>query len=38
MMKRMILVCAAALACAAYAYLPPVEDRCGIKVEIGSFP
>ena len=37
MKKRMILACAA-LACAAYAYLPPVEDRCGVKVEIGSFP
>ena len=22
----------------AFAYLPPVEERCGVKVEIGSFP
>ena len=37
-MKRTILACAAALACAVSAYLPPVEERCGVKVEIGSFP
>ncbi len=28
----------ASIALAACAYLPPVEERCGVKVEIGSFP
>ena len=37
-MKIVVSVCAAAVALAAVAYLPPVEERCGVKVEIGSFP
>ena len=38
MRKLSALVCAAALALTASAYLPPVETRAGVKVEIGSFP
>ncbi len=37
-MKKLILVGAAAFLFAANAYLPPVETRAGVKVEIGSFP
>ena len=37
-MKRVVSACVAAVALAAVAYLPPVEERCGVKVEIGSFP
>ena len=37
-LHRLITVCVAVSALAAYAYLPPVEERCGVKVEIGSFP
>ena len=36
--KRLVAVCVAVSALAASAYLPPVEERCGVKVEIGSFP
>lgn len=36
--KRVVFSCAAAFALAAHAYLPPVDERCGVKVEIGSFP
>ena len=28
----------AAITLTAAAYLPPVDERCGVKVEIGSFP
>lgn len=34
-LHRLITVCVAVSALAAYAYLPPVEERCGVKVEIG---
>ena len=37
-MKHIVMSCIAAVALAAFAYLPPVEERCGVKVEIGSFP
>ena len=37
-LHRLITVCVAVSALADYAYLPPVEERCGVKVEIGSFP
>ena len=37
-MKPFISFFAAAIALTAVAYLPPVEERCGVKVEIGSFP
>ena len=38
-MKTAILwMCAAGGFLAAQAYLPPVEERVGVKVEIGSFP
>ena len=37
-MKLVVTSCAAAVVLAASAYLPPVEERCGVKVEIGSFP
>ena len=37
-MKKLLLVSAATLLLAANAYLPPVEERAGVKVEIGSFP
>ena len=37
-MKKAILFSAAALVLTAAAYLPPVDERCGVKVEIGSFP
>ena len=37
-MKFVVASCVAAVALAASAYLPPVEERCGVKVEIGSFP
>ena len=36
--KHIIASCVAVVALAASAYLPPVEERCGVKVEIGSFP
>ena len=37
-MKSLISLLVAAIALTAVAYLPPVEERCGVKVEIGSFP
>ena len=37
-MKIVVSLCAVAVTLAAVAYLPPVEERCGVKVEIGSFP
>ena len=37
-LKYVVSVSVAAFALAAVAYLPPVEERCGVKVEIGSFP
>ncbi|MBR2940866.1 MAG: hypothetical protein IKC14_06110, partial [Kiritimatiellae bacterium] len=37
-MKHCIAFGAVSIALAACAYLPPVEERCGVKVEIGSFP
>lgn len=37
-MKHCIAFGVVSLALAACAYLPPVEERCGVKVEIGSFP
>ena len=37
-LHRLITVCVAVSALAAYAYLPPVEERYGVKVEIVSFP
>ena len=37
-MKRIVFACVAAFALAAFAYLPPVEERCGVRVEIESFP
>ena len=35
---RLVAVCVAVSALAASAYLAPVEERCGVRVEIGSFP
>ncbi len=35
---RLVAVCMAVSALAASAYLAPVEERCGVRVEIGSFP
>ena len=37
-MKHCIAFGVVSFALAACAYLPPVEERCGVKVEIGSFP
>ena len=37
-MKHVFTFLVAVAALAAAAYLPPVEERCGVKVEIGSFP
>ena len=37
-MKTIIAAFAVIFVLAVYAYLPPVEERCGVKVEIGSFP
>ena len=37
-MRITLLSAAVAFALAANAYLPPVEERAGVKVEIGSFP
>ena len=37
-MKHCIAFGAVSIALAACAYLPPVEERRGVKVEIGSFP
>ena len=37
-MELLIAFGAVSLALAVCAYLPPVEERCGVKVEIGSFP
>lgn len=37
-MKTLVSIFAATIALTAVAYLPPVEERCGVKVEIGSFP
>ncbi|MGN0846492.1 MAG: hypothetical protein ACI4RA_03815 [Kiritimatiellia bacterium] len=37
-MRKLLLVGAASFLFAANAYLPPVEERAGVKVEIGSFP
>ena len=37
-LHRLIAVCVAFSALAASAYLAPVEERCGVRVEIGSFP
>ena len=37
-MKHVFTFLVAVAALAASAYLPPVEERCGVKVEIGSFP
>ena len=36
--SRLVAVCVAFPALAASAYLAPVEERCGVRVEIGSFP
>ena len=35
---RLVAVCVAVSSLAASAYLAPVEERCGVRVEIGSFP
>jgi hypothetical protein len=35
---NVVAFCTVTFALAASAYLPPVEERCGVKVEIGSFP
>ena len=37
-MKLLLSLLVAATALTAAAYLPPVDERCGVKVEIGSFP
>ena len=37
-MEHFIAFGVAFIALAVCAYLPPVEERCGVKVEIGSFP
>jgi len=38
-MKHLAMcICAAALAGSVLGYLPPVEERLGVKVEVGSFP
>ena len=37
-MRSLALFCAVAVAFTASAYLVPVEERCGVRVEIGSFP
>ena len=37
-MKQLISLLAVAVSMAATAYLPPVDELCGVKVEIGSFP
>ena len=37
-MKHVFTFLVAVAAWTAVAYLPPVEERCGVKVEIGSFP
>ncbi len=36
--RALALICAVMVALAASAYLAPVEERCGVRVEIGSFP
>ena len=37
-MKTAVSLFLAALALPVFAYLPPVDERGGVKVEIGSFP
>ena len=37
-LKSVVVSGVAVAAWTASAYLPPVEERCGVKVEIGSFP
>ena len=37
-LKSVVVFGVAVAAWTASAYLPPVEERCGVKVEIGSFP
>jgi len=37
-MKFLLSLLVAATVLTAAAYLPPVDERCGVKVEIGSFP
>ena len=37
-MRGIVSACAVSFALAASAYLPPVDERCGVEVEIGSFP
>ena len=37
-MRLFLAIAAVTISLAAGAYLPPVEERCGVKVEIGSFP
>ena len=37
-MKNLLLASFLSFLFAANAYLPPVEERAGVKVEIGSFP
>lgn len=37
-MKRILCSALASLAFAAFAYLPPVDERGGVRLEIGSFP
>ena len=37
-MKLLLSLLVAAITLTAAAYLPPVDERCGVKVEIGSFP
>ena len=36
--RCLVAVCVAVSSLAASAYLAPVEERCGVRVEIGSFP
>ena len=36
--RRLVAIGVVVVAFASSAYLPPVEERCGVKVEIGSFP
>ena len=36
--KISVFSCVALFALAAYAYLPPVDEGCGVRVEIASFP
>lgn len=37
-MRKLFMIGVAAIGVAAFAYLPPVEERAGVRVEIGSFP